>query len=99
MIVIKAELVCLPLAILIQMWEGKPTDERNKDEGVNGELKLQKSSEVASDLVKESVPDVQTNGDVGLSEDLQTEKSGDTLKGAKSVIEEKIVPNGIVNDC
>lgn len=97
--VIKAELVCLTMAILIQMWEGKPTDERNKEEGANGELKLQKSFEGASDLVKESVPDVQTNGDVSLSKDLPTDKSVDTLKGAKSATEEKIVPNGVVNVC
>ncbi|KAG5517771.1 hypothetical protein RHGRI_038223 [Rhododendron griersonianum] len=81
------------------MWEGKPTDERNKEEGANGELKSQKSSEVASDLVKESVPDVQTNGDVSLAKDLPTDKSLDTLKGAKSATEEKIVPNGVVNGC
>lgn len=58
-----------------QMWEGKQTDERNKEEGANGELKSQKSSEVASDLVKETVPDIQTNGDVNLSENLSMDKS------------------------
>ncbi|KAI7990763.1 YTH domain-containing protein ECT2 [Camellia lanceoleosa] len=89
-----------------QVWEGKPTDEKNK-EGANGELKSQqKSSEAASDLVKEpTTPAVQTNRDVKLSENGSAvtksgdTKSGDGLNGAKTaaVPEKKIAANGVAN--
>uniref|UniRef100_A0A5B6YZK1 YTH domain-containing family protein n=1 Tax=Davidia involucrata TaxID=16924 RepID=A0A5B6YZK1_DAVIN len=82
-----------------QVWEGKPTDEKSK-ESVNGELTSQKSSEAASNLIKEPAPAVQTNGDVKLSENISVTKSGDVPKGAKPVaVSEKIVANGVANGC
>ncbi|CAK9155036.1 unnamed protein product, partial [Ilex paraguariensis] len=83
-----------------QAWAGKPTDEKNKD-GTIGELKLQKSSEVASDLVKEPTSAIQTNGDIKLSENGPFVKSGDAPKGANQVAvsENKVVANGVANCC
>ncbi|KAF5937304.1 hypothetical protein HYC85_024810 [Camellia sinensis] len=83
------------------VWEGKPTDEKNK-EGANGELKSQqKSSEAAFDFVKEpTTPAVQTNRDVKLSENgSAVTKSGDGPNGAKTaaVPEKKIAANGVAN--
>ncbi|XP_057509024.1 YTH domain-containing protein ECT2-like [Actinidia eriantha] len=81
-----------------QVWEGKSTGEKNQ-EGGNGEPKLQVSSEVASDLVKEPNYAVQSNGDVRLSENGSVTKSGDSPKGAKSAVvpEKRVVANGVAN--
>lgn len=79
-----------------QVWEGKPTDEEN------GELKPQKSLEVASDLIKESMlPAVQANGDRKLFENGSVAKSGDAPKVFKSSVvpEKRIVANGVANGC
>ncbi|KAA8542954.1 hypothetical protein F0562_024106 [Nyssa sinensis] len=83
-----------------QVWEGKPTDEKVK-ESINGELKSQKASEAAADLIKEPAMAVQTNGDVKLLENSYVTKSGDVPKGAKpvSVSEKKIVANAVANGC
>ena len=73
------------------MWEGKPIDEKNK-EGANGEC----TSDVASDLFKESNPTVLTVGDVSLSENVEVAKCGDTLTGAElaALSENRIAANG-----
>ncbi|GFZ20816.1 evolutionarily conserved C-terminal region 4 [Actinidia rufa] len=69
----------------------KPIDEMNK-EGANGEC----TSVVASDLVKESNPTVQTVGDVNLSENAEVAKCGYTFTGAESAAlsENRIATNG-----
>ncbi|XP_031399392.1 YTH domain-containing protein ECT2 isoform X3 [Punica granatum] len=64
-----------------QVWEGKLHGEKDV---VNGELKLQKSPEVASVLVKETAPAAQANGDVKQPED------------GKVLI---AVANGVANGC
>ncbi|KAL6976962.1 hypothetical protein U1Q18_025750 [Sarracenia purpurea var. burkii] len=83
------------LFMSIQVWEGKPIGEKNKD-GANGELKSQKSSEGTSDLVKPAPPDpcsVKTNGNVELLENAKLEDGG--VKGADKstvvVLEKRIV--------
>ncbi|XP_057953259.1 YTH domain-containing protein ECT2-like [Malania oleifera] len=82
-----------------QVWEGKPVDEKSK-EGKTGELRSPKSSEVASDLIKEPATAAQTNGDLKLSENGSVAKTGDAPKGAKPVVSEKrTVTNGVVNGC
>ncbi|KAK9273434.1 hypothetical protein L1049_018244 [Liquidambar formosana] len=81
-----------------QVWEGKPTDEKNK-EGANGELRSQKSLEVASELIKEPVLAAQINGDQKLSENGSVAKTGDGPKGAKPVVEKTILVNGVANGC
>lgn len=82
---------------LTQVWEGKPTDEKNKD-SINGEIKSQKPSEVSSVMGKEAPPAAQANGDVKVSENGSVTKSGEVPKGAKPGAE-KIVANGVANGC
>ncbi|KAK0603544.1 hypothetical protein LWI29_006083 [Acer saccharum] len=81
-----------------QVWEGKVTDE--KKEMANGELKPQKSLEVASDASKETTITVpHSNGDLKHSENGSVGKTGDALKGAKPV-SDKMLGNGVVaNGC
>lgn len=80
----------------MQVWEGKPTDE--KIEG-NGEVNAQKS-EVTSELLKDSSLAEKDNDDLKLSENGTVAKIGDAPKGAKPVVyESKIVPNGVANGC
>ncbi|KAL9459023.1 hypothetical protein AB3S75_007838 [Citrus x aurantiifolia] len=82
-----------------QVWEGKPAEE--KKELANGELKTQRSSEVASDLVEERTATVQSNGDLRLSENVSVAKTGDAHKGSKPVVvsEKVILANGVANGC
>lgn len=82
-----------------QVWEGKVTDE--KKEAPNGELKLQKSLEVASDAIKEPIPTALSNGDMKHSENGSVAKTGDAHKGVKPVVpSDKILANGVVaNGC
>lgn len=83
-----------------QAWEGKPTDEKNKD-GSNVEINVQKPTDVSSDLIKDSSPTVQANGDIKLSENSTVAKGGDVPKVAKPVVltEKKVIPNGAANGC
>lgn len=83
----------------LQVWEGKPAEE--KKELANGELKTQRSSEVASDLVEERTTTVQSNGDLRLSENGSVAKTGDAHKGSKPVVvsEKVILANGVANGC
>lgn len=83
---------------LAQVWEGKPTEEKNKD-SINGEVKCQKPSEVSSVVVKEGTPAAHANGDVKVSENGSVTKSGEVPKGAKPVGAEKIMANGVANGC
>lgn len=82
------------------MWEGKPNDEKNK-EGSNVEPTIQKSADVASDLIKDLTPAVQTNGDVKLPENVTVVKAGEGPKVTKPVValEKKVIPNGVANGC
>ncbi|PIN05579.1 putative high-glucose-regulated protein [Handroanthus impetiginosus] len=86
-----------------QVWEGKPTDEKNKEnqERISyGDLKSQKPSEPASDLNAEPTSDVKSNGDSTTAENSAISKSGDVLKTVKPAVQEKkIVANGVVNGC
>jgi len=79
----------------LQVWEGKPTDEKIE---VNGETNTQKS-EVNSELLKESTL-AKDNDDNKHSENGAVPTTGDAPKGAKPVVSEsKIVPNGVANGC
>ncbi|KAL7081635.1 hypothetical protein ACP275_14G051000 [Erythranthe tilingii] len=80
----------------VQVWEGKPTEERT-----NGDLKSQNPSEPASNLVKEVTSAVQTNGEIKAVENVVLSKTGDVLKTVKpaDVAEKKVVANGIANGC
>ena len=81
-----------------QVWEGKPTEE--KKEASNGDLKLQKSLEVTTDLSKEPTSTAQANGDVKISENGSVAKTGDAHKGGKPVVTEKVIlANGVANGC
>ncbi|XP_010257810.1 PREDICTED: YTH domain-containing family protein 2-like [Nelumbo nucifera] len=88
-----------------QVWNGKPadvavTDDKEKD-GTNGKLRLQKSVEVASVLLKESST-VQSNGEWKRSEENATVTAArDAPKGAKPVVgtEKRVVSNGVANGC
>ncbi|KAK4339013.1 hypothetical protein RND71_040475 [Anisodus tanguticus] len=81
-----------------QVWEGKVSEEKNK-ENSNSELKSQKPSEVSAVLNKESLPALQTNGQVKLTENVSVTKVVDDVKGVKPVIvsDKKPVANGIAN--
>ncbi|KAK3030499.1 hypothetical protein RJ639_038805, partial [Escallonia herrerae] len=83
-----------------EVWEGKPIDEKNK-EGTYVEVNSQKSTEVASELVKEPTPTVQTNGDIKLPENGSVVKSLEAPKVSKPVVvsEKKVVANGVANGC
>ncbi|KAK2982017.1 hypothetical protein RJ640_013227 [Escallonia rubra] len=83
-----------------EVWEGKPIDEKNK-EGTNVEVNSQKSTEVASELVKEPTLAVQTNGDIKLPENGSVVKSLEAPKVSKPVVvsEKKVVANGVANGC
>lgn len=59
-----------------------------KKETANGELKSQKSSEVSTDLIKETAT-VLSNGDLKLPED---------PKAAKTAVPE-VIANGVANAC
>lgn len=78
-----------------QVWEGKATEEKKK-ENTKVEPKSQKPSEVPAGLNKESLPAAPTNGEVKLTENGSVTK-GDDMKGAKSVTvaEKKPVAKGI----
>ncbi|GKV30270.1 hypothetical protein SLEP1_g39099 [Rubroshorea leprosula] len=78
-----------------QVWEGKPIDEKKEV------IVLQKSSEVASDLVKQPTPIAQSNGDLKLSENGSLAKTADGPKGSKPAVvsEKKVLANGIANGC
>ncbi|XP_070047991.1 YTH domain-containing protein ECT2-like [Nicotiana tomentosiformis] len=80
------------------LWEGKATEEKNKDNS-NGELKSQKLSEVSAVLSKESSPAAQSNGEVKLVENGSITKLGDDVKVAKlvTVSDKKPVAKGIAN--
>lgn len=81
--------------LLLQVWEGKPTSE--KKEMANGEIKPQRSVEVASEFVKETAT-AQANGDMKLSDDGATEKKADNGKIVKAVApEKKALSNGVAN--
>lgn len=78
----------------MQVWEGKPAEDKM---GLNGEGEGYKP-DVASGLLKES----------NLSEKVDDHKpvengsvtnAGDAPKGAKPVVAEKVVANGVVNGC
>lgn len=85
------------LKISKQVWEGKAIDE--KKEVANGQLKTQNSSEVPSDLTKESIPAVHASEEVKLAENGLI-AAGDAPKGAKPVVSEKrVVANGVANGC
>ncbi|XP_009799895.1 YTH domain-containing protein ECT4 isoform X2 [Nicotiana sylvestris] len=81
-----------------QVWEGKATEEKNKDNS-NGELKSQKLSEVSAVLNKGSLPAAQANGEVKLAENGSVTKLGDDVKVAKpvTVSDKKPVAKGIAN--
>lgn len=72
---------------VIQVWEGKPADE--KKELPNGETK-QKSQETAPET-KEPASSVQANGDLKGSE------NGSAAK--PTAVEKKILANGVANGC
>nr|XP_016504677.1 PREDICTED: YTH domain-containing family protein 1-like [Nicotiana tabacum] len=80
------------------LWEGKATEEKNKDNS-NGELKSQKLSEVSAVLSKESSPAAQSNGEVKLVENGSITKLGDDVNVAKlvTVSDKKPVAKGIAN--
>lgn len=98
-VVIEAKF-CLyfPYLCNTQVWEGKPTEE--KKESWNGDTKLQKSFDVATDLSKEPTSTAQANGDVKISENGSVVKTGDAHKGGKPVVTEKVIlTNGVANGC
>ncbi|GLT26968.1 hypothetical protein SLA2020_020020 [Shorea laevis] len=80
-----------------QVWEGKPIDEKKVVTNLS-----QQSSEVASDLVKEATPIIQSNGDLKLSENISVAKTTDDHKVAKPaamVSEKRVLANGVANGC
>ncbi|KAK4492226.1 hypothetical protein RD792_003026 [Penstemon davidsonii] len=82
-----------------QVWEGKHSEEKNKEnkEIANGDLNTNKlSSEVASDINKEATLTVQATLENG-----SLPKSGDVLKTVKPAVisEKKPVGNGVANGC
>lgn len=80
----------------MQVWEGKPIDEKGE---VNGEVDTQKS-DVASSLLKEHPLAEKDNDDCKLVENVSLTNAGDAPKGAKPVVSEnKIVANGVANGC
>lgn len=81
------------------MWEGKPSDEKNKD-GSNMEANVPNSNDTASELVKDPTPAVQINGDVKVSENATAVK-GEALKVSKPIVltEKKVLSNGVANGC
>ncbi|KAK1356206.1 YTH domain-containing protein [Heracleum sosnowskyi] len=82
-----------------QVWEGKPTDEKNKD-GSNVEATVLNSKDATSESVKDPTPAVQMNGDVKVSEK-STAVKGEVVKLSKPVAssEKKVIPNGVANGC
>lgn len=80
-----------------QVWEGKASDEKNKEGMTNGELRLQKSLEVDADIMKQPAShSVQINGgEHKLSENGFHTSNGDSQKGAKLAA----ATNGIANGC
>lgn len=79
----------------MQVWEGKPTDEKIE---INGEVNAQKS-DVSSELLKESTL-ADKDSDDHKPENGCVTKTGDAPKGAKPVVSEsKIVVNGVANGC
>ncbi|KZV25689.1 hypothetical protein F511_04750 [Dorcoceras hygrometricum] len=79
-----------------QVWEGKPSEEKSK-ESINGDPKLLKSSEVASDSNKQSTTVAQTIGDFITTKNDASPKSGDNFVSA--AVPEKIVANGLATGC
>ncbi|KAL2557102.1 evolutionarily conserved C-terminal region 2 [Forsythia ovata] len=79
-----------------QVWEGKPTEEKIK-ENINGDIKS-KSSEVATDMVKETTT-VQSNGDDNLSENCSLAKSDVSKSVHRDEVLEKSLANGVANGC
>lgn len=79
----------------MQVWEGKPADEKIE---INGEVNTQKS-EVSSELLKESTLAEKDSDDHKVPENGCATKTGDAPKGAKPVVpESKIVANGVVSN-
>jgi len=79
---------------LLQVWEGKQTDER-VEVNVNVE-----ASDVASGLLKERSQAEKVSDDYKHAENGPVSNAGDAPKGAKPVVSEnKIVPNGVANGC
>ncbi|KAJ4724010.1 evolutionarily conserved C-terminal region 2 [Melia azedarach] len=85
-----------------QVWEGKPADEK-KEVVANGELKSQKSSETASNLIEEATLTAQANREVKISENGSVAKTGDAHKGTTAkpvVVSDKVtLANGVANGC
>jgi hypothetical protein len=80
----------------MQVWEGKPTDEKME---ANGESVTQKA-EVSSDSLKESTLAEKNGDEHKLSENGSVAKTGEAPKGAKPVASEcKIVADGVANGC
>jgi hypothetical protein len=85
------------LVIQKQVWEGKTLDE--KEVVANGQLKTQNSSDVPSEMTKESIPTVHASEELELAENGSI-ATGEAPKGAKPVVAEKrVVPNGVANGC
>lgn len=70
------------LILLMQVWEGKPTDEKVE---VNGELETQKP-DLASGLLKERTVGEKGSEDYKLAENGSIANAGDAPKGAKPVV-------------
>lgn len=85
-----------------QVWEGKSTEEKNR-ENSKVDLKSQKPSEVSAGLNKgnSQAAQVTTTVEVKLTENVPVTKSGDDVKGAipVAVSEKKPVTNGAANGC
>lgn len=86
----------MALMYYLQVWEGKPVDE--KKEFVNVSQKLM---DVASDLSREPSTIVLTDGDLKVSENGSVSKIGDALNSVKQAVvpEKRILSNGISNGC
>lgn len=78
-----------------QVWEGKPTDEKNKD-GSKVETTDLNSNDAGSEFVKDAV---QTNGDVKVSESSTAVKEAAKVSKPVASTEKKVIPNGVANGC
>ncbi|XP_024200185.1 YTH domain-containing protein ECT2 isoform X3 [Rosa chinensis] len=81
-----------------QVWEGKTLDEK-KEVVTNGQVKTQNSSDVPSEITKESISIVHASEELKPAENGSI-ATGEAPKGAKPVVAEKrVVANGVANGC
>ncbi|XP_057773228.1 YTH domain-containing protein ECT2-like [Salvia miltiorrhiza] len=81
-----------------QVWEGKVTEEKNKEckVGVNA------ASAVEKEVEKESASAIVANGNSNVPENISLPNSGDapmSVKPGAPIAEKKVVANGVANGC